>query len=615
VYPIWKDALIRMFSDGTKTTVVLTGSTNTGKSSVAIFAIAYIQYTHMLLREPWHVYNLADSGKMVISFFNLNKNLGSSKGYNKLQTALFRSPWFKKHAVRMSKVRSDFEGTETGELEFQLIDYVLSSPQSRGFGILGQDIVSGVLDEVDDPITSVKQKEKVIEVFKATEIRFKNRFASTGYSLGKLFIVSSKQDEMSFIDTFIAQRKNFADVLIFDIPLWEAKPKHLFSGLKFPVAIGDSYHPPKMVSIRPDVPVDQQSKEFQEFSEEYVRKGYQIINVPVEFKKEFQLDLIGSIKDIAGQTIAGIRKTKLFASEPFILACIDKTKQDPVNVPEIVTGLQDEINYIKYFDLSKIRVSKTIPRYIHYDISFSGDGDACSLSCACAKEWKVADIQNDDGTYRKELLPVIETDFTVRIRAHSGDRIPFHKVRRLVLDLRAAGYNIALFTADLKNMSEDTQQLLAQAGITTDDLSLDRSPQPYFSFRDLVYEGRWVCHHIPLLIKELSELEHNLVEGKVDHPAQILLEDGRVVKGSKDQADATAGAIYDVFKNAVKPMDIGLMTDLMKRTAGTPQPLEEDVTKLLTPKEEGKERIIGTKTNEGIDKINEVFKRLHRGGI
>jgi hypothetical protein len=313
-------------------------------------------------------------------------------------------------------------------------------------------------------------------------------------------------------------------------------------------------------------------------------------------------------------TVAGVRKSRLFSSKKEITDCMsDPNKHNPVKVDVIMTGLGDTTEYIKYFDLSKIRMPKDIYRYFHYDIAFSGEGDACSLSMAGVKEWRIVDVQNEDGTYRKDAVPVVETDFTVRIKAKPGDRIPFHKVRKLVLDIRAAGFHIALFTADLKNMSEDTQQLLLLAKIPTDDLSLDKTLQPYFTFRDIVQEGRWICHKLNLLITELDNLEHDKIEGKIDHPDKFIDKESgaeeKVLKGSKDLADATAGAVYNAITTAKKPMNFDLMNKMIKKVASEPQVPEDDMTRLL----QGKQgvAVIGTKQGDQIEKINDIFKRIH----
>ena len=591
-----------MFNDNTKLIVVLTGSIGTGKSTIALYALCYIQYRLMILREPWKFFGLADSGKMSISFFNLSKTLGGSRGYNKMMAFLAKSPWFRKHAFQITQ-------TKNGDvLEFQLIKYVLASPYAKGFGIVGEDVVAGIMDEVDSPMDPLNQKARVAETYEATVLRFKSRFATTGYSLGKLFVVCSKQDEMSFIDTFVAERSRDREVLVFDFPYWDVKPKHLFCGETFAIAIGDAYNPSKII-------------EEHEVTN-YVTNGFRIIRPPIEFKKEFILNLVGSLRDIAGVTTAGAKKFKLFPADKFIIDCFDKTKQNPCTVEVIRTGLQDQVGLIKYLDVSKIRLEKHVPRFMHYDISFAGD--ASGLSMCGVKDWKQVQVQNPDGTYRTEMVPIIETDFSLRIKAHDGDRIPLHKIRKLVLDLKQLGYDIHKFTADLQLASEDTQQLLSSAGINTDSLSMDKNNKGYFDFRNLVFENRWICHWSDGLLTELKYLEQSPLDGKVDHPKEVLeteiLEDGTVketkIQGTKDLSDATAGAVVSCLWANERPMDTKLMSDMFKKTSvsNTPQGgtiLQEEITKLIPMKDSKGETIIGTKQGDQIEKINDIFRRLH----
>ena len=470
IYKIWKLALAAMMSNNQKILIVLTGAIGTGKSTIALIAIAYIQYRLMILNDPWATFRLANSGRMTISFFNLNKSLGDSRGYSKLQNFMVNSPWFRKNSAYISK-------TQLGEeLEFALIKYNLASPYSKGFGIVGEDVVAGILDEVDSPIDSTKQKQRIVATYDSTVLRFKSRFATSGYSLGKLFIVSSKQDEMSFIETFIASRKTSPEVMVVDVPLWEAKPSNTFCGTKFPVAVGDAYNPSKIIE--------------EHERQAYVDTGFQIVNIPIEFKVDFQLNIVGSLRDIAGITVAGSRRTKLFSSDKFILQCFDETKLDPVNVPVVKIGLDDTDDLIYFMDLTKIRIPKGVARFIHLDISFSGDASGIAMSCI--KEWKQIEVEKEDGTFSRELAPVIETDFVMRIKARDGDRIPIHKIRKFILDLRAAGFNVYMFSADLLLASEDTLQLLKKAGIRAEYFSVDKTNQPYVDFRNMAYEKRWI---------------------------------------------------------------------------------------------------------------------------
>ena len=80
-----------------------------------------------------------------------------------------------------------------------------------------------------------------------------------------------------------------------------------------------------------------------------------------------------SLRDIAGVSISASRKGKLFPSEKFLIQCYDQDKPNPVSKNEISTGLKDPVDYITYFDLSKLRSPLSVSRYIHEDILQRGE--------------------------------------------------------------------------------------------------------------------------------------------------------------------------------------------------------------------------------------------------
>lgn len=594
VFPFWKNALQQMFSDNSKLLIVLTGAIGTGKSTIALYALCYIMYRLLLLRRPWNYFDLADAGKMTISFFNLNKTLGESRGYAKIQTYLSKSGWFRKNASYISISK----GEEF--LEFSLLKFVLSSPHAQGFGVIGEDVVSGIMDEVDSPIAPITQKEKIVKTYDATVRRFKQRFAPVGYSIGKLFLVASKQGEDSFIDTFVETMKDSEEVLVFNAKLWDVKPKHQFSGVTFPVAVGDAFKPSKIIDVSSIAAC--------------LKDGYKIEDIPVEFKNEFSRDIIGALRDLAGITVAGLRRRKLFASEKFIVDCFDSTKNDPVLQQEIRIGLNDDINLIQFIDVSKIRLPKEVARYLHLDISFSQDASAISM--AGLQGWMPGEIEKEDGTFMRVPLPIIETDFVLRLKAKDGDRIPIHKIRKLVLDLRALGFNIKMFTSDLLLAAEDTIQILNKAGIKAEYFSLDKTVQGYMDFRNLVYERRWVGYHNQILLTELKHLEQD-GDGKVDHPKIVkdilFLPDGgvkeEVVAGSKDSADAVAGAVAKCLMAVKVPLDLETMKGLFKQIADASPKMDDEKPPMPLIDSQGKE-IVGIRTSGQITKVVDMMRKM-----
>lgn len=428
---------------------------------------------------------------------------------------------------------------------------------SQGFAIQGADVLVGILDEVDSPTAPITQKKRVLQAYDSTVRRFEHRFVVKGQSLGKLFVVSSKQDELSFIDTFITEKRASGKTLIFDYPLWIAKPKEHYSGKVFKLAVpSDSFNNPRIID-------DSDVKKF-------VSDGYEVVDVPEEYYSSFVDDVIGATRDILGRSVRGARKYKFIKSEQFIKDCFDHTKLDPVKKETIQIGLKDEDELIWYLDVDKIRMPKSVPRYIHMDYGVSGD--ALGLSMCGVKGYIQCDVQLPDGTFQKQKVKIVETDFIMRILARDGDEIPTHKIRKFVIDLKQLGFNIAKFTGDLLLASRDTFQILENSGIKAEHLSVDKTDKPYLDWRDLIIEKRWVCHYHAYLLFEATHLEQPKPGAKVDHPDKVqeiqFLEKGGVtevvMKGSKELTDSVAASCHACLQGEADSVDIGDITDAIK---------------------------------------------------
>jgi hypothetical protein len=94
--------------------------------------------------------------------------------------------------------------------------------------------------------------------------------------------------------------------------------------------------------------------------------------------------------------------------------------------------------------------------------------------------------------------------------------------------------------------SEDTRQRLLERGIDTEIFSLDKDSRPYLIFRNAVNAGKVRWPNLTHLFDELTDLDYDAFEDKVDHPDE----------GSKDQADAAAGATYKCLVDRIKPTEV-----------------------------------------------------------
>jgi len=508
-------------------------------------------YRLLCLKDAWLYFGKSEGGKMAVTFFNLTKSLSDSKGFQLMQSYMLKSRWFWQKGVAV--------GSEVGKrIEFSLFSYILASPYSKGFGMIGENVVVGVMDELDSPMDSAKQKGRVLKAYEATVRRFESRFVIRGRTIGRLFLVASKQDELSFLETYIEQMKGSPNVLVFDFPLWEAHPQSMYCGKKFTVSCGDPYTSPKIL-------------ETEEEKKDALLKGFKVIDVPVEYRNAFEVDLVGALRDIAGVSVRYVRKSKLFPSPKLIEECYDESV-DPVTVREIKLGLKSEDELINFLDLSKIIMPKEVPRCVHMDIAVSGDALGIAMSGVLTSV--TVNAQKPDGTFVKQKVPVVRTDFVMRITAPEGEEIPLNKIRKLVLDLKARGFNIVLFTADLKLASTDTLQILKVAGVESKYFSVDRTAEPYLDFKQMVIEKRWSCYRNEYLHFELSNLEYDREKGKVDHPdlvKDVFLKDGNlqevVLKGSKDMADAVCGSVCNAVESMenIEVMDVDVMKALLQK--------------------------------------------------
>lgn len=570
VKPVWREPLDNIEREDSKYIVVLTGAIGTGKTTTAIEGIAYVMHRILCLKDPWKYFRKMSGGKMAIVFFNLTKSLGESKGFNLLQSYLLSSPWFLERGIVCGSEKNQ-------RIEFPIFEYKLASPQAQGFGFIGEHVIAGIMDEVDSPIASEPQKRKIIAAYDATIRRFESRFVFDGQSIGRLFLVSSKQERMSFLNAFIIKMKSSKKVYVVDISIWDACDSSDYSGEKFKISLGDQFIPPSILRSQDEI-------------KESVEKGFQIIDVPIEYKDEFERDLIGSLRDLAGVSVSQLRTLKLFASESVLNNCYDPTKLNPVSIGTIEIGLKDEVDLLNYIDVSKIRVPRSVPRYIHIDIAFTGD--ALGVGMSCVSGWMKINSKKPDGTFVETKKPVVETDLAIRIKARKGDQIPIHKIHQLILDLKnICKFNIAMCTFDLRIASTTSMQILELAGIECGSLSLDKNPQMYRNFREVVNERRWVCFNDPFLHFELSNLEDDPVKNKIDHPDFVtdikLNDDGTtediVLSGSKDKADGVAGSVMKALECCTSPPDIEIMQkifDQVKLNTYKPIDLSETITEI-----------------------------------
>lgn len=380
----------------------------------------------------------------------------------------------------------------------------------------------GLLDEVDFVGGSSVhiEQSKVMGMYRSVKRRMESRYARNGELPGILFLVSSKKSEHDFLEQYADLQKNNKNILIVDEPLWVVKPSENYSGRTFSIAIGNNYIKSRILNNNDDkVALEKQ--------------GYRILDVPVEHREAFELDIDNALMDIAGVSVASTSKFIAYDR----LKMNYSNRLNPFQNEVLTIGLDDNLEIKDFFvpDLVSDEV-RGQPGFIHIDASLTGDRTGISLvTIEGTKQVKKYHRGENEVSIEDGIDLVYRQIFTIGIQSPASSEISLEKTRQFIYYLKSIGFNIQGVSMD-GFQSADTLQQLKIAGYKTKLISLDRTPAGYLSFRAAINEER-----LDLLDLEGSHVEHEMLEleqdglsGRVDHP----------VNGSKDSVDSLCGAMY-----------------------------------------------------------------------
>jgi hypothetical protein len=375
---------------------------------------------------------------------------------------------------------------------------------------LGQNIFAGMLNEVNfmevverSTKSPDGEYDQANALYNSIARRRKSRFLKQGRLPGIVCLVSSRRYPGQFTDQKEAEaarelsETGQTTIYVYDKRTWDIKPD-AFCGETFEVFVGDATRKPRIL----------QGEEF---------PPDQVIEVPIEYRREFEQDILKAMRDIAGVSTLAVHPF-LMDSEK-VSACFGQREsilsRTECDFQEI--GLQ--------VHPSRIEAPES-PRFIHVDLALTQD------SAGVAMGWVPGFTQVERGS-DIEILPNINIDFSLEIMPPKGSEILIWKVRDLIYKLIDCGVNVKWVSFD-GYQSADSIQVLRQKGLMTGKASMDRTTAPYELLKMALYDGRVNCPEHPKLLTELLSLELDVQRGKIDHP----------VRGSKDIADALAGVVY-----------------------------------------------------------------------
>lgn len=418
------------------------------------------------------------------------------------------------------------------------------------------DIVSHncLMDEVNFARAGVKDlsisKNHMKHLYNTAYARITGTFKLSGKIYGKMFTCSSKNSDNDYLSEHIEQQLDAGNnhLYLFDKPQWEVLPKYRFGEKTFFITVGDRF---KRGFVVPDENTDE------EHLAAYKQEGYQVLEVPEDYKPNFKADYDIALRDIAGISVVGAMG---FITQDLITPNIAEDRVNPFFEDYLEIGGHDNDTIERHFHLDAVpQKLKQLQMYIHLDLAEVSDHTGiCGIVQDGTKN--VLDINTD----KKVMMPYLKEVFQISIGAPRGDRMSFQKVINFILWLKRNGFWIQLVTTD-QYQSSYVRENLIQQGIEAEQLSVDRNMDAYKALRNLLYDQRLELIKCDLQEVEMINLQRvgDDQNGRIDHKPQSnsvsavpTLSNGYNSRGvGKDASDSVAGACFSLIKHAelIKP--------------------------------------------------------------
>jgi len=497
--------------------------TVTHNTTIATIILAYDLFCLSCEVSPQKQFGLMPTTDITFALLNKTDYLAKSITYSRFRKLVEKIPYFNK----------EFPFDKRLESVLKFPNNIIMVPAAAyNDKIMGSNIVGGIVDEMNfmDRVQGSKKVQgkdtfdQAVEIYFNIKRRIKSRFYDKSQKMaGHLCVVSSKAYVGDFTEKAIeaSERDNDGLTYIFDKAQWDVKPRHLFSDKNFIVELGDERYNSRIL-------VNEYEK----------RKNSTVIQVPVDFIKDFREDIEGALKDFAG--ITPKTNKPFFYDREAVWKCSDLFKEKGYNsvydFTEISVLPKEGIPPREGYKID----NPTKRRVAHIDLGLKRD--ACGIAIGYIEKLQTTKlIDAATGNSKIVQLPIVVYDMLLRVKPPAGGEIDFEAVRNIIIYLRyTVGIPIKRVTFD-NFQSVDSRQLLKKSGFIADYLSVDgtNGVEVYRSFRQGIHGGRVMCDEHEFFFGELLQLKEYPEIKKIDHPPS----------GSKDVADAAAGVYGSLMQN------------------------------------------------------------------
>lgn len=524
----WKEDIVELFS-GSYHECVLTGAIGIGKSTFVEMALCRMIYEFSCLRDPQRTYDLTPGSKIFIACMNVNKTLAKEVVYDKIANRIDSCEYFKREFPMEYTMK---------EMRFPKQLKVIPA-SSSDMSMLGLNVIGGAMSETNfmDGGHQAKTKSQaaatkaswasngltsdVGHVFSELVTRLKSRFGRVGKLPGLFILDSSKRDQSDWMEQHMVEVKDDPFVFVRDYAMWEVQPATRFDKKKFRVFVGDEKVSSRILGAGDEVVPTPGTKQ-------------QIIEVPENWRPEFERNLDAAIRNVAGIATSSI--DRLFGSMEPVARAIERGRgylDSPFGTDVWVMDRPIEAKWDRVAKIVdgawKLKQDPKAEHAVHLDIAYSRDRFGVGAGYI-AGEKQVEKIIG--GNRVIEVWPHIVIRWVLALQAPRDREIEIGVGRALVWSATQHGHKIRWGSCDSFQSVETIQKFKAR-GMDAEILSVENE-EPYLCLRDAFNEDRMTLPDSTLLYDELRFLVHDKVTQKVDHPP----------KKSKDVADVVAAITY-----------------------------------------------------------------------
>jgi len=531
--------------------VILTGGIGWGKSFFMEISMIWQLYLLSCLKYPQRFFGLGANTKIALMIISITEKQSKKNIFSGIKEALKKIPYFIENF--------QFDPKRATESMIFPNNIEIMNATSEHSSTIGLNIYSACLDEANffKKVANSKRAQEAGEIYDEALVLYQSvrrrldaRFLQNGHKPGIFYIGSSKVYPNDFTANQIEKSKELEretgiqTVHVMDYNLWTVN-RERYSTEEFKVMIGS---------------INSRSRIIDEFDNQPIVG--EVIHVPMDFYDKFRKDLDNAIRDIAGVAIYTVQPfigNKEYIGNAFLHGeQIGLTRI--FSVDEATLSPKPQFLQQEYILPHKIRKPDAV-RYVGIDIGVKKDKFGFALGyidghARAKKEFFNAEKQTFDVYEEKMPKIVIEMLLTIKKEEEFGE-VELARVRNLILQLIKFGYKIRQVSMD-GYQSTDMFQILKRYGIEGTYISMDKTTEPYETYRSALYEERICSIYNQLLELELNELERDYIRNKIDHnPRGCFLGDTKIklLNGTNVPISELVGLenveLYGCFENGL----------------------------------------------------------------